>query len=131
RAGTDTAFWFENILSTDEANYNGSYPYLGSEKGEYREKTLIVNSFRRNPWGLYQMHGNVWEWCEDVWHQSHEGADPFGQPRLESGKEGSSHVCRGGSWNAGGRSLRAACRVSWSFDDADDNNGFRLARGPE
>ena len=62
---------------------------------------------------------------------SHEGADPFGQPRLESGKEGSSHVCRGGSWNAGGRSLRAACRVSWSFDDADDNNGFRLARGPE
>ena len=121
RAGTETPFWFGTELTTDDANYNGNHPYNNGKKGEYREQTMPVKSFRRNPWGLYQMHGNVWEWCEDYWHGSHEGANPQG--------ESEDHFCRGGSWfNDGGR-LRAAFRFNWHFDD--DYDGFRLARGPE
>jgi formylglycine-generating enzyme required for sulfatase activity len=127
RAGTETPFWFGEALSTDEANYDGNKPYHEGKKGEYRKRAVPVKSFRRNPWGLYQMHGNVWEWCEDVWHPSHQGADPQGRPRLEG--ESEDHVCRGGSWILNGRYLRAACRSDWHFGLG--YGGLRLARGPE
>jgi formylglycine-generating enzyme required for sulfatase activity len=122
-----TPFWFGEALSTDEANYDGNNPYHEGKKGEYRERTVPVKSFRRNPWGLYQMHGNVWEWCEDVWHPSHQGADPQGRPRL--GGESEEHVCRGGSWFSIGRLLRAASRIHWHVGYG--SFGLRLARGPE
>ncbi len=128
RAGTITPFWFGNELTTDKANYDGNHPYHQGKKGEYKEKTMPVKSFQPNPWGLYQMHGNVWEWCEDVWHDNHQGADTQGRPRL--GNESQNHVCRGGSWIDDGRDLRAACRsIAWNF--GLDRSGFRLARGPE
>ncbi len=128
RAGTTTPFWFGIELTTDKANYNGNHPYHQNKKGEYRKKTIPVKSFQPNPWGLYQMHGNVWEWCEDVWHDSHQGADTQGQPRL--GNESQNHVCRGGSWIFNGRDLRAAYRLD-AWDIGNDDFGFRLARGPE
>ncbi len=127
RAGTTTPFWFGEELTTDDANYNGNSPYNNGKKGEYREETMPVKFFRRNPWGLYQMHGNVWEWCEDYWHGNYEGAAPNGGARLEG--EDKYHVCRGGSWLNLGRYLRSASRSNGPFGYA--YHGFRLARGPE
>lgn len=65
RAGTETPFSFGKNITPKQANYNGGYPYSGGKKGEYRERTVEVGSLPANPWGLHEMHGNVWEWCVD------------------------------------------------------------------
>ena len=127
RAGKTTPFWFGEELSTDAANYDGNYPYNQGKKGAFREKTLPVRWFRPNPWGLYQMHGNVWEWCRDRWHTNYQGAPTDGSAWEEGDSE--YHVCRGGSWFNLGRYLRSAYRSHWPFASGD--RGFRLARGPE
>jgi formylglycine-generating enzyme required for sulfatase activity len=127
RAGTQTPFWWGDELTPDLANYNGEYPYHNGPKREYREKTLPVGSFEANPWGLYQMHGNIWEWCEDWYEEYSEDEvqiDPVGPNR------GSGRVVRGGGWADGGRWLRAAYRYRWRPAGRYGGLGFRLAAGP-
>jgi formylglycine-generating enzyme len=94
RAGTTTAFYFGDQLSTDQANYNGNYPMPGGSKGEWRKKTTPVGSFPANAWGLYDMHGNVWERCQDWYGKYPSGSltDPTGP------SSGAYRVARGGSW---------------------------------
>ncbi len=129
RAGTNTPFWFGRELTPDKTNYKGIEPYNNGVKGEYREKTVPVKSFKQNPWGLYQMHGNVWEWCQDRWHDNYNGAPDNGRA-WEYG-EGNARVCRGGSWFNSGRAPRAASRDFWHHAFGGDNGGLRLARGPQ
>ncbi len=96
RAGTQTQFWWGDGIYTDQANYDGNYNYFGGQRGEYRQKTVPVESFEPNPWGLYQVHGNVWEWCEDCWNGNYHNAPTYGEAWTSG--DGSLRVLRGGSW---------------------------------
>ncbi len=126
RAGSATPFWWGTEISTDQANYNGNYVYGDGVKGEYREKTVAVDSFAPNPWGLYQVHGNVWEWVEDHWHENYEGAPIDGS--VWQGGDASYCVLRGGSWNGNPRDLRSAYRLRNQPGNRVIAFGFRLAR---
>jgi len=142
RAGTDTPFSFGRCLSTDQANYDGNYPMPGCSKGEYRKTTVRSASFPPNPWGLYDMHGNVWEWCEDRYGDYPSGSvtDPTGPSsgsyRVFRGGSWYSHArsCRsanrGGSWNDNARYCRSAYRHRLKPGDRCGYLGFRLSRTP-
>jgi len=127
RAGTVTAFWWGDGISTAQANYNGNYTYRDGANGEYRKKSVAVDAFEPNPWGLYNVHGNVWEWCEDTWHGTYDGAPTDGSAWLLGG-DARLRVVRGGSWSNHPRALRAAGRDGEPPDLRDDNAGFRVAR---
>ena len=128
RAGTTTPFWWGPSISTRQANYNGNYTIAGSAKGEYRQKTLPVESFEPNPWGLYQVHGNVYDWTEDCWHDTYQGAPTDGSAWTTSCTDGSRRVLRGGSWDYGPRDLRSASRNWYPTDFRNDYFGFRVGR---
>jgi formylglycine-generating enzyme required for sulfatase activity len=125
RAGTTTPFYFGETITTDLANYDGDYTYGNGPEGVDREKTTPVGSFPPNAFGLYDMHGNVWEWCEDVWHENYEGAPNDGRPWLTGGNH-NRRVLRGGSWTYNPRFCRCANRY-WLNPDFDFNYyGFRV-----
>jgi formylglycine-generating enzyme required for sulfatase activity len=130
RAGTTTPFSFGATISVVQANYDGNYTYGNGTKGAYRKQTVPVGVLPANPWGLHEMHGNVWEWVEDVWHDSYAGAPVDGSAWTDGeGKESSRvRVGRGGSWSDDPRYLRSAGR-DWSLPDLRDSyRGFRVAR---
>ena len=125
RAGTDTPFSFGANITPEQVNYNGSYPYSGGEKGLYQEKTLPVKSLPANPWGFYEMHGNVWEWCADVWQQQMSSA-PVTDP-LITGVDGDlPRVLRGGAWYYDARWARSAFRCAYQPGFASGDVGFRF-----
>ncbi len=132
RAGTTTPFSFGNNITPEQVNYNGNYPYAGGKKGLHREKTVSVKSLPANPWGLYEMHGNVWEWCQDVW-QEKLPASPVTDPAGVAGGDqaGVQRVVRGGSLLHYGRHCRSACRFRLGPDVRYDVVGFRLLLGHE
>jgi formylglycine-generating enzyme required for sulfatase activity len=126
RAGTRTPFAFGNCLNTDKANYEGNYPLTGCSKGKYREKTIPVASLGKNVWGLYDMHGNVWEWCNN-WYGDYPDisvTDPGGP------SSGSGRVVRGGSWNYNAQYCRSAKRRNSSPGYRYYGIGLRLSRTP-
>jgi formylglycine-generating enzyme required for sulfatase activity len=125
RAGTITPFWWGSSISTSQANYDGNFIY-GGPKGEYRQRTVPVDSFEPNPWGLYQVHGNVWEWVEDCWNGSYKGALPNGSARITG--ECDRHVVRGGSWGDDPQKLRSAFRNRLATGSRGMDLGFRVAR---
>ncbi|MCP4683444.1 MAG: formylglycine-generating enzyme family protein [Desulfobacterales bacterium] len=130
RAGTDTPFSLGRSLSTDQANYDGNFPLPGCLKGEYRKETVPVAGFSPNPWGLYDMHGNVWEWCRDWWalYPSGHVIDPKGP---SSGSRWiPNRVSRGGSWLFGAAFCRSGYRFMNMPSAGDDTQGFRLVRDP-
>ena len=125
RAETTGPFSFGDPISPEQVNYNGNYPYAGGKTGRYREETVPVSSLPANPWGLYQMHGNVWEWCAD-WYGAY-GAGPQVDPVGPA--EGSGRVVRGGSWLDRGCDCRSAARIWFAPDERYGSVGFRLAPG--
>ena len=132
RAGCGTAFnnvggQCRNKIEASEANFDGNYTYNGSAKGVYRQKTIQVGSFRANNWGLHDMHGNVREWVEDVWHENYAEAPTDGSA-WTSGGDSSLRVLRGGSWDDPPDILRSAVRYWITPDFRSDYVGFRIAR---
>ncbi|GCL37714.1 hypothetical protein SR1949_28250 [Sphaerospermopsis reniformis] len=130
RAGTTTPFHFGETITTDLANYYGKYTYGNGVKGVYREETTEVGSFQvANEFGLYDMHGNVWEWCEDDWHNNYENAPADGSAWVRDKSNNNEKVLRGGSWF----DLPAACRsVRRYYVDAGfvgSSYGFRVVCG--
>jgi formylglycine-generating enzyme required for sulfatase activity len=124
RAGTRTPFWWGATLSTAQANYDGSYGYDGGPSGENRQKTVKVDTFEANPWGLYQVHGNVWEWVEDCWQPDYRSAPADGRPVTGDCRR---RVLRGGSWVDSPWFLRSAFRKGDNASTRDQSIGFRVA----
>ena len=136
RAGTTTPFNTENSISPNEANYYGHYPYeieenyfsqnkLTTKPGIYRGETLKVGNFNPNKLGLYDMHGNVAEWCWDIYapYDLTSSKNPIGP------SEGTRRVNRGGAWNDFAKNMRSAYRAATPQENKSFNLGFRLARG--
>jgi formylglycine-generating enzyme required for sulfatase activity len=124
RAGTTTQFWWGNSISTAQANYD---PYGDRNEGENRKKTMPVDSFKPNPWGLYNVHGNVWEWTADCWSDSNSGNPGNGAAR--TARDCGLRVIRGGSWDSFSTDLRSAARRLHVTPYSSANNlGFRVGR---
>ncbi|MGB3491637.1 MAG: SUMF1/EgtB/PvdO family nonheme iron enzyme [Elainellaceae cyanobacterium] len=129
RAGTTTPFYFGETITPDLANYDGNYTYGSGSKGIYRQKTTDVGSFPANRLGLYDMHGNVWEWCFDQWHKDYQGAPADGNPWNVDG-EGDYRIVRGGSWYNDPRLCRSASRYRNDPDFVNNDIGFRVSCSP-
>jgi formylglycine-generating enzyme required for sulfatase activity len=127
RARTTTSFHFGDTITTDLANYNGNYTYGGGIKGIYRKGTTEVGSFGvANNFGLYDMHGNVWEWCQDSWHSSYKGVPTDGSAWLDTEENTNRRLLRGGSWLNDPEDCRSAYRNYYNLDYDDYNIGFRV-----
>jgi formylglycine-generating enzyme required for sulfatase activity len=126
RAGSATAFWWGSTISTDQANYDGRITYAGGPSGEWRNATVAVDRFLPNPWGLYNVHGNVWDWTEDCWNEANSGNPGNGTAR--SSGDCSLRVVRGASFNNAPHTVRAARRDREPADNRLVTYGFRVAR---
>lgn len=122
RAGTSTPFYTGQRITTDQANFSGNGTYNGSAKGVYRGKTVPVGSFAENPFGLFDVHGNVWEWTCSGYEQAYSGAELI----CEKGQSGRRSM-RGGSWVNEPSGVRSAYRTGFITDFRTDVLGFRLA----
>ncbi len=124
RAGTTTAFSFGNSLNSSQANFNGEYPYA-STKGTRIGKTVKVGSYQPNAFGLYDMHGNVWEWVQDIYNSSYQNLSVDGSVNTSIG-DSNLHVLRGGSWLYVGFDCRSASRFKDAPANRYDYFGFRV-----
>jgi formylglycine-generating enzyme required for sulfatase activity len=116
RGGTTTPFYFGKTITSNLANYDGNYTYAGEPKGKYRQETTLVGTFPPNPFGLYDMCGNVYEWCLDNYHQNYQQAPQDGSawvnknnPKNKNNDGG--RILRGGSWKEPPRFCRSANRL--------------------
>lgn len=125
RAGTMAPFHFGETVTTDLANYDGRTKYGEGPNGEYREQTSDVGNFPPNAFGLCDMHGNVWEWCADHWHNNYKGAYPDDRVWIESGSS-KFRVIRGGGWNHSPEYCRSASRIGNTPTDRHSDIGFRV-----
>lgn len=126
RAGTKTPFHFGETINFNLANYDSRYPYRSEQNGIYREKTTEVGIFQyANSFGLFNMHGLVWEWCLDNWHPNYNKAPINGDAWLDSNNN-NSRVMRGGSWSSEAFLCRSSSRQFNNANEAFNNIGFRI-----
>ena len=126
RAGSTTPFWWGSKITPKDANYDSSHAYEGGDKGPYRGRTTFVDTFTPNPWGLYNVHGNVWEWTADCWNPSHVGNPADGSARTKGNCR--RRVVRGGALFLKPEALRSAYRNWLTVDIHYNDYGFRVAR---
>uniref|UniRef100_UPI00405600F9 formylglycine-generating enzyme family protein n=1 Tax=Candidatus Electrothrix sp. TaxID=2170559 RepID=UPI00405600F9 len=129
RAGTATPFSFGNRITAEQVNYNGQHPYDTGRAGKNRQQPVAVKSLPCNNWGLFEMHGNVWEWCQDYWQEDLSSEEPQLDP---TGPEYSEfRVVRGGSWFLSGGGVRSAVRGKFAPHFRNPHIGFRIALTPD
>lgn len=124
RAGTITPFNTGSNITIEQANFDAEFPYNGNNASIPYGQTLPVGSFPSNEWGLYDMHGNVWEWCSD-WHGPYSNS---AQVNPSGPLHGEGRVVRGGSWNSDACKCRSAVRNFYMENDILNTIGFRIAR---
>jgi formylglycine-generating enzyme required for sulfatase activity len=124
RAGTTTPFYFGETITPSLANYDGNHTYGKAPKGKYREQTTDVGTFPPNAFGLYDMHGNVWEWCLDTWHDNYNGTPTDGSAWVENNNN--SHRLRGGSWKYNPAGCRSMFRSRCQRDNRYNSIGVRV-----
>ena len=134
RAGSRTPFNKGGNITTSQANYDGNYPYNNNRKGQYRARTVAVDTFSPNAWGMYNMHGNVWEWCDDVYSDKYydecKAKGLVENPGGPAPEAGSCRVIRGGSWDYGAEYCRSAYRYLFPPGFRRSYVGFRLVFVP-
>ncbi len=129
RAGTGNPFSFGEDITPELVNYDGNNPYKKGKKGIYRKETVQVKSLPCNDWGLYEMHGNVWEWCQDWYDGNYYNDSTKEDPKGPD--KGDDRVIRGGGWDDDAGNVRSAVRLRYRPDYRYYYTGFRLARGHE
>jgi formylglycine-generating enzyme required for sulfatase activity len=117
RAKTDSPFHFGQTITTELATYDGSSTYAQEREDKTANGTTPVGQFPPNIFGLYDMHGNVWEWCQDSYHSSYEGAPTDGSAWIDLDAQNSRKVLRGGSWYLDPLFCRSACRFIYFYPD--------------
>jgi formylglycine-generating enzyme required for sulfatase activity len=146
RAESSSPFAFAETLTPELANYDGNCSYVSGPKGDYRRQTTPVGMFPANAWGLQDMHGNVWEWCLDHWHESYKGSPTDGSAWLkaveqsnnastkvfdDSSRDDRTRLLRGGSWSTYPGNCRSAYRSHVQPDGANSHVGFRVVCLPQ
>jgi formylglycine-generating enzyme required for sulfatase activity len=126
RAGTTTPFYFGESITPDLVNYDGNYTYASAPKGQYRQQTTDVGTFPPNAFGLYDMHGNVWEWCQDDWQENYINAPINGSALIS---RSNINMLRGGSWFGNPDGCRSAFRNNVFLDYGIGHFGFRVVCG--
>ncbi len=123
RAGTTTPFNTGPTISTDQANFDGKFVYPGAARGEYRHRPTAVGTFKPNAWGLFDMHGNAYQWCSD-WYGPYPAGAVTDPPGPDGGR---TRVIRGGKYGSGPRYIRSAARYSYTPNNSSVVFGFRIA----
>jgi formylglycine-generating enzyme required for sulfatase activity len=136
RAGTTTPFHWGATMRTNLANCDGRKVYGDGEKGEFRRQTMDVASFPANPWGLQDMHGNVWEWCADHWHSNYQETPEDGGAWIDEEARDDkvttkNRLLRGGSWDNPSAGCRSAYRLNILPENRNNSIGFRVCCLPQ